>query len=184
MNLFKSTFWSRLAAVLLLAALSVMAGCATDPRNSPATNVNNNQKLVAHAFSFNGWNDKWAQKVDLLAYSYGDQYRMVQREVIYGEETLGYSSSVNGSIPVGEFLYVKWRIKETGEEVEDKVDLRSRLPINMFDHRLTFVIDGKQLFIYLVTPQGKKTDAPPILKTTQSRYYVTYEIYPINTYKK
>lgn len=183
MNLFKSTFWSRLAAVLLLAALSVMAGCATDPSNSPATNVNNNQKLVAHAFSFNGWNDKWAQKVDLLAYSYGDQYRAVQREVKNGEQTLGYSSSVNGGMPVGEFLYVKWRVKETGEEVEERVDLSSRLPANMFNLELTYVIDGRQLYIYIVTKAPKPKEAA-ILKTAWSLNNLTFEIYPNNTYKK
>ncbi len=184
MNLFKSTFWSRLAAVLLLAALSVMTGCATNPSNSPTTNAGNSQKLVAHAFSFDGWNDKWAQKVDLLAYSYGDQYRMVRDEVKSGKSTLGYSAGVNGGMPVGEFLYVKWRIKESGEEVEDKVDLRKILPINMFDHAITYVIEGKQLYVYLVTPQAKKTDSPPILRTYLSRYTVSYEIYPNNTYKK
>jgi hypothetical protein len=184
MNLFKSTFWSRLAAVILLASLSALSGCAANPGNSLTANASNSQKLVAHAFSFDGWNDKWAQKVDLLAYSYGDQYRMVQREVKYGEQTLGYSSGVNGGMPVGEFLYVKWRIKETGEEIENKVDLRGRLPANMFDHQVTYVIEGKQLYVYLVTPQAKKTDSPPILKTYLSRYTVSYEIYPNNTYKK
>ena len=183
MNLFKSTFWSRLAVVLLLATLSALSGCATNPSSSLTANASNSQKLVAHAFSFDGWNDKWAQKVDLLAYSYGDQYRMVQREVKYGEQTLGYSSGVNGGMPVGEFLYVKWRIKETSEEIEDKVDLRGRLPVNMFDHRITFVIDGKQLYVYLVT-EAPKPNSAPVLKTSWSRNNLTYEIYPNNTYKK
>lgn len=174
MKLFKSPFWSRLVAVALLATLTVLSGCATGP------------KLVAHAFSYDGRSDdpRWANQVHLLEYSYGDKYHMVRDTVKYGKESVPYSSSVNGSMPVGDFLYVKWRIKETGEEIEDKVDLRNRLPDNMFDHRITFVIDGKQLYVYLVTPQAKKTDAPPILKTTKSRYYVTYEIYPNNTYKK
>lgn len=54
----------------------------------------------------------------------------------------------------------------------------------MEDHGVTFVIDGKQLYVYLVTPKGKRTEDPPPLKTTESRYLVTYEIYPTNTLKR
>jgi hypothetical protein len=174
MNLFKSTFWSRLAAVLLLAVLSAVSGCAT---------VSNQ---AYHSFSFDGWSDNpaWSKQVDLLEYSYGDKYPKVRDVVQHKKESLPYGTGVTANMTPGEFLFVKWRIKTTGEEIEVKVDLRSRLPENMFDHRLTFVIDGKQLYVYLVTPQVKKTDAPPLLKTTHSRYYVTYEIYPSNTYKK
>lgn len=46
-----------------------MAGCATGP------------KLVPHAFSFGGLNDKWAKSVDLLVYTYGDQYHMVREDL-------------------------------------------------------------------------------------------------------
>lgn len=157
--------------LLALCLATALTACASGP------------KLVAHGFSYSGWADSWATKVDLLEYSYGDQYQMVQRKVRPNEGTLGYSSGVNGSMPVGEFLHVKWRIKATGEIVEDRVDLRGRLAQNMTGHAVTFVIDERQLYVYLVTPQGKKTDAPPILKTHQSRYYVTFEIYPNNTYK-
>jgi hypothetical protein len=174
MKLITQTYSYRLVNLLLIAVFIALSGCAASP------------KLVAHSFSYNGRYDdpKWANQVDLLEYSYGDKYHMVRDKVKDGKESAPYSSGVSGSMPVGEFLYVKWRIKETGEVLEDKVDLRNRLPNNMFDHGITFVIDGKQLYIYLVTPQAKKTDAPPILKTTKSRYYVTYEIYPNNTYKK
>lgn len=182
MNLFNRTSWQKLAAVFLAATLLVLSGCA----NIPNASASSSQKLVAHAFGISGWYDDpaWAKQVDLLAYSYGDKYPMVIRSVKYGEQTLGYSGGVNGSMPVGEFLYVKWRVKATGEEIEDKVDLRNRLPANMFEHKITFVIDGKQLYVYLVTPTAKKTDSPPTLKTSDSRFLVTYEIYPNNTYKK
>jgi hypothetical protein len=38
---------------------------------------------VFHSFTCNGRNDtnKWLETIDLLAYSYGDQYRMVRRSV-------------------------------------------------------------------------------------------------------
>lgn len=164
----------RLVALCMIVALTA---CATGP------------KLVTHGFSFNGWFDKWATQVDLLEYSYGDQYSMVRNSVANprsenykGLDALPPASGVNGAMPVGEFLYVKWRIKETGEVIEDRVDLRDRLAKNMFDHRLTFVIDDTRLYIYLVTPHAKAKGHQD-LRTYLSHSYVTYEIYPNNTYK-
>jgi len=83
-------------------------------------------------------------------------------------------------MPVGDFLFVKWRIKSTGEVVEDRVDLRQRLPKDMTDHGLTFVIEGNQLYVYVITPKVRNSDLPPNKKTSSSRYRETFEIYPTN----
>lgn len=157
-----------------LAAL-LLTGCAGGPPRAA---------LVEHGFSPDGWADGWAEQVDLLEYRYGNQYRMTQRKVEPGQKTLGYGINIYGDIPRGDFLFVRWRIKATGEEVQEQVDLRQRMPADIKGHRLTFVIDGRQLYVYLVTPQGKKTGAPPVLRTTWSKYYVTYEIYPQSTYPR
>lgn len=61
---------------------------------------------------------------------------------------------------------------------------QQRQSTDMTRHGVTFVIDGPQLYVYLVTPTPKHEDGSPILKTTESRYLVTYEIYPRNTYTK
>lgn len=53
----------------------------------------------------------------------------------------------------GDFLYVKWRLKQTGEVYEDTVDLKSRLPADITDHRIHFVIRGPQLYVYLISPE-------------------------------
>jgi len=149
-----------------LGLLLALAACASTPR------------LVPHAFNFNGWNDGWARQADLLEFSYGDQYRETQAKSTDGR-TIGSSDSVNGPMPVGEFLYVKWRLRESGEILEDRVDLRHRLPRDMTDHALTFVIDGRQLYVFVVTPQSKTSqDKAPLLKTWLSRYNLAYEIYP------
>ena len=137
-----------------------------------------------HSFSINGWFDGWAPKINLLEYQYGDKYKMVHRVVGPGAKTLGYSVAINGPMPVGDFIYVKWQIKDTGEIVEDKVDLRARLPESMEGYRLTFTIEGRQLRLFLVTPIPKNEGDPPLLSTTESRYHLTYEIYPSNSYKK
>jgi len=173
----KSTLLTRFTALAVLAVILTLGACATGGRQ------------VLHDFSFDGQYDGWATTVDLLEYSYGDKYfatrnSLANREdsLYKGESSLGARKGVSGPMPVGDFMYVKWRIKATGEVLEDRVDLRDRLPRDMKDHGLTFVIDGKQLYLYVVTPEPKRPfDSPPILKTVRSRTYVTYEIYPTLT---
>ncbi|MEZ5646087.1 MAG: hypothetical protein R3E99_13140 [Burkholderiaceae bacterium] len=163
--------WLRLWAwfvwlALALAVVTVLSACATGPR------------LVTHGFGYEGWSDGWANDVELLEFSYGDQYPPVQGRA-KGDVGLGYSWGVNGSMPIGEFLYVKWRIKASGEVLAERVDLRDRLPRDMTDHELTFVIDGRQLYVYVVTPERKKSySEPPLLRTWLSKFAKAYEVFP------
>lgn len=155
--------WLALAGLLL-----ALTGCASGQ----------GAKLVNHSFNFNGRNDGWQQSIDLLEYSYGDQYVMVRRKAAEGD-TLGPQAGVSGPMPVGDFLYVRWRLKSSGEQVEQRVDLRDRLPRDMTDHELTFVVEGRQLFVYVVTPERKKAyGEPPVLRTWRSNFAKAYEIYP------
>ena len=152
--------------LVVLALGFVMAACATGPR------------LVNHGFNFDGWNDGWAKKVDLLAFSYGDQYRET-RGVSKDGKGLGYQSSIFGPMPVGEFLYVKWRFIDSGEIIEKRVELKDRLPADMTSKELTFVIDGRDLYVFVVMPQRQD---PPLTKRSHrnwtSRFNVTYEVFP------
>lgn len=135
--------------------------------------------LAVHKFGFNGWSDGWAEKADLLEYRYGNLSRKLQDGVTDGHPRLGSQSGVTGAMPVGEFLYVRWRVKSTGEVVEHRVDLSDRLPKDMTDHELTFVIDERQLYVYVVTPQRKRTyGEPPVLRTWRSNFAHAYEVYP------
>jgi hypothetical protein len=153
-------------------AAALTGGCVTGPR------------MADHGFYFNGWDDEghWVDKVDLLEYDYGGQYRMVKSKASPPKESLPADTGVNGYMPIGDYLYVKWRIKATGEIHENHVNLKSLLPIDMNNYRLTFVIDEQQLYVYLVTPEKRHGSNTPSLKTTWSRDFVTYEIYPHNTF--
>lgn len=168
----------KLLALWLLALLTLLSACASAPT------------LVTHQFTFSGHADKWAQQVDLLEYSYGDQYHMVRDSVdkpqypLKPGQTLPKGTGVNGPMPVGEFLFVKWRLNSSGEVLQERVDLRPLLPRDMSGHTLTFVIDGRQLYVYLVTPKAKKTGSPPILRTYLSQFTETYELHPTNTYPR
>lgn len=151
-------------------AVIALHGCAIGPRQ------------VFHSFDFDGWNDGWysgpQSNVQLQEYSYGDQYHMVRDKVKPGQDRVPPRTSVSGPMPVGEFLYVRWLLKDSGEMVEHRVDLRGRLPRDMNNKRVTFVIEGKALFVYLVTDKGKAYGTPPVTKTWRSNLYDTYEIYP------
>jgi hypothetical protein len=176
--LHKPLRWANLL-VLIIGLVVALSGCATGPRP------------VLHSFSFNGQKDGWAESIDLLAYSYGDQYRMVRNDVANPRSpvfkdmsALPPASNVGGFIPVGEFLQVKWRIKATGEVLEDRVDLRGRLPADMNKRDVTFVIDGRQLYVFVITPTPITVNLPkPPKKSWISRHRVAYEIYPNNEMK-
>ena len=132
----------------------VVAGLVSEPVLTACASVGG-PKMVNHAFNFDGWNDGWQPTVELLEYAYGDQYAQVRRKAQDGYSA-GVTAGVNGAMPVGEFLYVKWRLKASGEVLEERVDLRDRLPRDMTDHELTFVLDGKQLYVFVVTPERKQ----------------------------
>ncbi len=61
----------------------------------------------------------------------------------------------------GGFLYVKWRILSTGQVYENNIDLRERLPADIKDHRVTFLIRGPQLYVYLITHDRRPPDIVP-----------------------
>ncbi|MFA7351298.1 MAG: hypothetical protein WC009_11090, partial [Methylotenera sp.] len=59
-------------------------------------------------------------------------------------------------------LYVKWRIKSTGETREVTLDMQKKLPANFGDDfELFFSFKGPQLYVYLVTPERRATGEAP-----------------------
>ncbi|MBP7485337.1 MAG: hypothetical protein KBF98_09760 [Rhodoferax sp.] len=106
-----------------------------------------------HSFTFDALRD--SKDVEVLQYRYGDDggfnTRSTQTEIQTSKVTLG--THVAGTMVVGKDLYVKWRIKSTGQVVEDSVDLKSRLPFSIANHELRFIIEGTQLYVYLISHQ-------------------------------
>jgi hypothetical protein len=71
------------------------------------------------------------------------------------------ATATSGEMSRGDDLYVKWRIKATGQVLEETVDLRSRLPADIVDHKVYFDIEGPQLYVYLITPLRRDAGTPP-----------------------
>ena len=117
-----------------------------------ATGSNN---MFFHSFSFSTIHD--SPDVEVLDYQYGGsgiQATYAPKERVAKGEVFG-QDLMAGVMPRGEFLYVKWRLKETGQVYEDKVDLRNRLPADITNYEIHFAIKGPQLYIYAMPPPGR-----------------------------
>lgn len=127
----------------LLLALSFV-GCATGQVGS----------VVNHGFAFNAATD--SPGIQVLAYSYGDspntyggRLRATEEDTKNGMVSQG--TNITGSMAVGRFLYVKWRIKKTGEVFEDTVDLQKQWPRSVENQRVYFIIEDRQLYVFFIT---------------------------------
>ena len=137
------------------------------------------QTMIHHSFDFDL--RKISPDVEVLDFQYGDSRQtgtcaprsMVKRGVG------GIQYGTTGFMPRGEFLYVKWRIKSTGQIYEDRVDLSDRLPTDITDYRITFFMKGPQLYVYLISPRtDRRPESWPKGPIEIYDYLKQYEIYP------
>lgn len=175
MKLFKSLFCSRLVAVALLLALSALSGCATGP------------KTASYSFEYSAGHDKWEQMVELLDLRFGTD-KLIIRDVpkgYLGTKYVKQGDGIYGSYPTPETLYLKWRIKATGEILEKTVNFKDILPKDLNKQTITFLFEERQLFVYLVTDKFDRNNLPKE-KTWKSNFInlITYEIYPTNKLPK
>lgn len=130
-----------MTALACIAALGAVTGCAT------------NSNVVNHAFGFDTRKD--AQDAVVLEYRYGDSKLPVRSPISAASEGRTFAfENVHGPMLKGDFLYVKWRSTTTGQVHEDTIDLRSRLPADLTDHTVYFMIHGAQLYVYLISPEN------------------------------
>lgn len=159
--------WTRWCAIALAMLIALMVvGCATGP------------KVVNHAFGFNTPQD--SPQYEVLAYKYGEG-KVVSTSSDTAIRDFGGSrqgTNVNGPMPLGDRLYVKWRDKGTGQTYEDLVDLRPLLPRDMTNQRIYFVVDGPQLHVYLMNLKRRADPAAPIVGPFKLQYFSTRQIYP------
>ena len=115
---------------------------------------------VYHSFGFDMRGDK--QDADVLEYRYGSASRWIghtENEFKDGRVYMVESTGVV-DMPKPDFLFVKWRNRGSGQVFEDKVDLRERLPRNIKNQTVYFMIHGSQLYVYLVSDQPRPPGVP------------------------
>lgn len=133
---------------LLMVFLQLTSGCAS------------RGDVVLHGFAFNFPVD--SPDAVLLDYRYGDSKNPAARNApaLRDRGKSDQQSTTSGDMLRGDDLYVKWRLKDTGEVFEDTVDLKARLPKNIEECRIYFLVRGPQLHVYLITPQLRAKDEP------------------------
>ena len=150
---------------LWMAVILVVTGCAAVPTEQ------------LHSFAFDVRTEN--TDIEVLDYRYGEVKIGPTQANHYSVASglVQYQAGVTGYMPRGKRLYVKWRIRATGEVREDTVDLESRLPSDISNRIITFNFKEGRLFVYLVTrevlPLGQKSNGPGIYDI-----YKTHTIYP------
>lgn len=165
--------WLWAVALALVVGFGLVgAGCASGP------------PLVNHTFEFDARAD--SPDAQILDYRYGTSKqpgaRASERELREGRVSQ-YVGTTGEMIP-GDSLYVKWRIKSTGEVLEDTVGLKDRLPRTITDHTVYFVIVGRELQVFFVSPELRSKDRYPFGPKKYRDYYKSYQIYPTSTLAK
>ena len=138
---------SPIMQTVFLIALLALAGCAS------------RGDVVRHGFGFDFISD--SPDAVLLDYRYGQSRNPVRNPVAManrGESNQG--NGVFGAMLRGDDLYVKWRLKETGQVFEETVDLKSRLPADIENCDVYFLVRGAQLYVYLITPHKREKGEP------------------------
>jgi len=151
--------------LILLIALVAAVACAASP------------EVVDHAFAFDTSKD--GQNAVVLDYRYGGSRLARAPEWAVKEGRTFTFENVHGPMARGDYLYVKWRDTASGRVHEDTVDLRHRLPDDITDHTLYFMIRGAQLYVYLISPSS--VERPPDTQPDGPRMYRTrnvVRIYP------
>ena len=155
----------RIYPILLLSALISASAAFANP------------ELPMHSFGFNAVID--SPDVEILNFRYGNSKQPGARppDGALAEGRVAQGASTTGEMLRGDELYVKWKIRKTEEVYEDTVDLRTRLPANIKNHRIYFITKGPQLYVYLITPNRRQANEQPN-GPRQTQYLKTITIYP------
>ena len=156
---------SGLALCWMIGAL-LLTACASGP------------ELVNHAFGFSAATD--SPNYEILTYRYGAGRGLSQSsdESIRQFGRSNQWTGINGPMPLGDSLYVKWRNKTTEQVFEKTVDLKPLLPRDMTHQRIHFVVAEGEVFVYLkdMTRYAKPSD--PIVGPFKVQVFVTRQIHP------
>lgn len=137
------THWLKTWLLLLVIALTACAPISSGTAQTFG-------RMVDHSFAFDAVRD--SRDIEILQYRYGDDggfnTRTTPEDLQSGKTR--QAANTTGEMLVGKDLYVKWRIKSTGQVFEDTVDLTSRLPFSMARKRLRFIVEAEKLYVYVI----------------------------------
>lgn len=132
---------------------------------------------LLHGFGFDVLPSSGAELLD-WRYGSGNEFYLRAYPPDVSRGKIKSSGSVAGFMEVGQSLYVKWKVVESGQILEKTIDLRGKLPNNMTDHDIYFEIDHAQLIVFLKTPVIRGI-SDPVVGPPQYRRYVVIKLYPV-----
>jgi hypothetical protein len=119
------------------------------------------QQVVFHSFEFDARRD--SKDIEVLDFKYATATHIMDRDSPdhrYNGVGAQYTG-VTGVMPVGETLYVKWKIKSTDEVIEKSIDLKPILPASMKDKKLYFILEKQDIYIYTITHKPVRENYTP-----------------------
>ena len=134
---------------LVLAMGGFVSACDAEP------------EVVDHSFGFDALID--SPGIRILDHRYGDSKfpgaSNPEHMLKLGEPL--QRTGISGPMRRPDSLYVKWLVRSENKTYEDTVDLRKRLPRDIRDLKVYFVVLGPQLHVYLIYPGSREPGAPP-----------------------
>ena len=166
LNLFRGIKVKGTCCSIIFYAVFMIAGC-----------VSWKYDMCRHSFRFDL--DIHSPDMEVLDYQYGSSRQFCTYKEFEGAIT---KRSISGVMARGEFLYVKWRDKQSGQVFEDRVDFSGRLPAKLTGYTVTFFVKGPQLYVYLLSPhKDRRPSSWPEGPMKLFRSLKQYEIYPSKT---
>lgn len=159
----------------LILVISITA-CAQGTR-TPQYTTKWGQQVVFHSFEFDARRD--SKDIEVLDFKYATATHIMDRDSPdhrYNGIGAQYTG-VTGVMPVGEILYVKWKIKSTGEVIEKSIDLKPILPASMKDKKLYFILENKNIYIYTISHQPVRENFTPAEASQKNASLVGTRLY-------
>ena len=134
-------------------------------------------ELVNHAFGFDAVTE--SPNYEVMAYRYGQGvfHTTSSNSAIRQFGRSPQATGINGPMPLGDSLYVKWRNKTTEQVFEKTVDLKPLLPRDMTHQRIHFVVAEGEVFVYLIDPIPRPKDWP-VVGPSKFQYEKVRQIHP------
>jgi hypothetical protein len=85
-----------------------------------------------------------------------------------------------GAIPLGKDLYVKWRVDATNQVYEKTVDLTGRLPKDMTNFQVKFVLQADMVYVYAISREKAPPNWPRYDPSPRWTEYKVFSVYPTN----
>jgi hypothetical protein len=150
-----------------------MYGCAVGP------------KKALHGFSYDAVFEMENVEIVDLRYGSGPSFPPRTRCVPVREDGAKCIQRMAATLlpEVAETLWVKWKLKSSGEVFEDTISLTKWHPYISDGMNIFFVIREKQLSLYLDTRQPRPAGWPRYPNVRQD-YFKVYQLYPTSNLDK